>query len=111
MVLEVENFSPEVERAQRTVWGHWPILLSLQVAVVTALPLLGLLSPNHDALQNASMRRSVSALVPIAVLIGLSVLVATYLPQSSAKPWVKHPAMWAAFVAALLIGSSSVHAL
>ena len=110
MSIGIERLSSETDTTRRTVWGHWPILLSLQVAVLTALPLLiGLLSASRDASQNALMRRSAIALVPIAVLIGLSVLVATYLPQSSAKPWVKHAAMWAGFVAILLIAFA--HAL
>jgi hypothetical protein len=109
--IKIEDLSPAVDKTQRTVWGHWPIVLSLQVAVMTAVPLVGLLSPNRDALQDATMRRSAAALVPIAVLIGLSVLVATYLPQSPAKPWVKHAAMWASFVAVAFVAFSGAHVL
>ena len=111
MGMKIEDFSPEVDKTQRTVWGHWPIVLSLPVAVMTAVPLVGLLSPNRDALQDAMMRGAAAALVPIAVLIGLSVLVSTYLPQSPAKPWVKHAAMWACLVAVLFVAFSGPHAL
>ena len=111
MGTKLDDFSPEVTRTQRTVWGHWPILLSLWIATMTALPLVGLLSSSRDALQDASMRRAELALVPIAALIGLSVIAATYLPQSAAKPWVKHAAMWASFAAVLVVAATAANAL
>jgi hypothetical protein len=78
-------------RAKRTVWGLWPILLSLSLAVVTVI-VLG--------------QRTALALVPMAVLIGQSVLIAKHLPQTAMKPWVRQAALWASFLAVLAVSLS-----
>jgi hypothetical protein len=109
--MKIEDFSPEVDKTRRTVWGHWPIVLSVQVAFMTAVPLVGLLSPSRGAVEGHLLATAGLAIVPMTVLIGLSVLAATYLPQSPAKPWVKHAAMWASFVAVLAVAASATNAL
>jgi uncharacterized membrane protein len=94
-------------RAKRTVWGLWPILLSLSLAVVTVIVLgFELLASHRSAGQTAEMQRTALALVPMAVLIGQSVLIAKHLPQTAMKPWVRQAALWASFLAVLAVSLS-----
>jgi hypothetical protein len=93
-------------REKRTVLGHWPILLSLAVALQIAARIgIAVLSPDPSA--DGAVSRWGVTLVPIAVLIGLSVTCATYLPQTKAGPWVRHVAMWASFVAVVVVAANA----
>ena len=93
--------APDVER--RTVWGHWPILMSISLAMMSAIPLLGLMNSGQDAGQiaaaHAGARNALLRLIPIAVLIGMSALIATRL----ANGWQKQLALWSSLVAVLVV--------
>jgi hypothetical protein len=93
MATELDQLSISPARDSQTVVGHYPVLLAISMTCLFGLgTLVGLLSSNNDPLQMSIVRHSVIAMVPIAALLGLSIVAATYVP----KRWIRQIAMWSA---------------
>jgi hypothetical protein len=101
MATKIDQLSISPARESRTVLGHYPVLLAISITCWWGFgALVGLLSSNNDPLQMSIVRHSVIAMVPIAALLGLSILAATYVP----KRWIRQIAMWSALAGIVSVG-------